>query len=344
MVAESLLRLAAGESLSADDTRLAVLDIVEGRASDLQVAAFLTALRVRGERVDELVGAARALRSLAKPIEHSISGLLDTCGTGGDGQETFNISTATALVCAGAGVPIAKHGNRAVTSHSGSSDVLAALGVNINANPTTVEQCLRDVGIAFFFAPMWHPAMKRVAEVRRQLGFRTLFNYVGPLANPARAEHQLLGVHDARWIDRLVDALEALGVRSATVLSGTDGLDEVSLAGETRAVRLLAGRRDALIWTAETFGLPQSNSDDWKARSVVESAAIIRDLLGGKPGPCMDIVLANAAAALWTANKVSMLREGVRVARESITSGAARAKLDALVKLTHAPNGEGATA
>ncbi len=324
--AELLLRLADGAALSAEDADAAFGEALDGSWGEAELAALLTALRLRGETADELFGAASALRRRAAPLDLGVPGLLDTCGTGGDHAGTFNISTAAALVAAAAGAKVAKHGNRAVSSSSGSADVLECLGVPLLAEPDAVRASLGRFGFAFFFAPHWHPAMAVVRPLRRRLGFRTLFNLLGPLCNPAGAERQVVGVGrrggGERLLDPMAEALQRLGVRNAVVVQGSDGLDEATLAGPT-AVRHVTPEGIAMLtWTPEDFGLPRSTAEAWQAADAKASAAILRGIFAGEKGPPRDIVLANAAAALWTAGQVSSLAEGVAQAADALDRGA----------------------
>ena len=328
-------QLAAGQDLSFDEMRAAIGLVMRGLARDDQIARLLTLLATKGETVDEVAGAAAAMRDQMTPIRTSRSGLLDTCGTGGVGSVTFNISTTAALVVAAAGVPVAKHGNRAVTSRSGSADVLAALGVNVAAELPVVEACLDELGICFCFAPLVHPAMKQVAPIRRQLGIRTIFNLLGPLTNPAGAEYQLLGVGRGPLRPLLAAALNRLGARRAVVVSGEDGLGEVTLSGPTAVTEVAAGVLGERRWTPEDFGLPTSSLAALCVSGPEESAGLVRQVLAGAAGPARDIVLVNAAAALWTVGRDDSLRGAVRLAAEAIDSGAAAKLLAELVRATH---------
>jgi anthranilate phosphoribosyltransferase len=342
MTTKELLEvLAGGRSLSCAEAREAFGAIMDGACAPVEIASILTALRVRGETVDELVGAAQAMRDKIAPLGPGVVGVLDTCGTGGDRSKTFNVSTATAIVAAACGVPVAKHGNRAVSSTSGSADVLAELGVNIQAEPNVMLECLRSIGLAFFFAPRWHTAMQHAMPVRKALGFRTIFNLIGPLTNPAGAEYQLVGVGLAEWADVVAAALLRLGTKSATVVAGSDGLDEITLAGPTRAVGVRHGELCIEIWTPESFGLPSYSSENWRVESVAQSALVIRSVLDGRAGAARDLVLANTAAALWTAEKVRTLPAGVAMARDAIDRGAARDKLNQLVRRTNPAHDKG---
>jgi anthranilate phosphoribosyltransferase len=309
--------------------------IMDGACNDAQIACFLTALHKKGETVAEVAGAATAMRRRMTPIRSSRPNLIDTCGTGGDASRTFNISTAAALVIAAAGVPVAKHGNRAATSLSGSADVLAALGVNVNADVARVEACLDELGICFCFAPLLHAAMKHVAPVRKQLGTPTIFNILGPLVNPASAPFQLLGVGKPRLQPLLADALLLLGVRRALVVHGSDGLDEVTLGGPTVVVEAAGGRLRRFDWQPTDFGLAPSALGATFISGPAESAEMISGIFSGRRGPPRDIVVANAAAALWTAGRSPSLRQCASEAAEAIDSGAARNLLARLVEKTN---------
>lgn len=327
-------RVEAGCDLSMAEMSQAIGAIMEGKWTEAQIARFLLALHRKGETVAEIAGAAAAMRQHATPIRSSRQGLLDTCGTGGDGLGTFNISTAAALVVAAAGVPVAKHGNRGMTSRCGSADVLAVLGVNIEADVGRVEMCLERLGICFCFAPLLHKAMRHVAPVRRKLGVPTIFNILGPLANPAGAPYQLLGVGKPRLRCLLAEALALLGTRRAVVVHGEDGMDEVTLSGATQATEVAGPRTQPLRWTPADFGLPPTPLEGLLVEGPAHSAAVIREVLRGQRGPARDIVLANAAAALWTAGRAGELLEAVGLACEAIDSGAAEGLLRRLVELT----------
>ncbi len=312
----------------------AVGALMDGRCSEVEVAALLTALRVKGESVDELVGAARAMRQRAARIPTDRPDLLDTCGTGGDRLHTFNISTATALVAAAAGVPVAKHGNRSVSSSSGSADVLEALGVNVQLTPEQVAECLDRVGLGFCFAPLLHNAMKHAAPVRRQLGFRTIFNLLGPLTNPADAQYQLLGVNSFANARKVAQALARLGRKRALVVCCSDSLDEVGLWGETLVFRVERGELTEQRWTAQTFGLPECGPEPLRVESPQESAEVIRGVLSGRPGPARDVVLANAAAALIAAGRFDEPAPALAAAADAVDSGRASEVLNRLVEVT----------
>lgn len=328
---EAAIRQAeAGEDLSETQTSELIDAMLRGEAGDSEISRLLLALREKGEAVDELVGASRAMRRHMTQISHSHPILLDTCGTGGSGSGTFNISTAVAIVVASAGVPVAKHGNRRATSRSGSADVLETLGVRIESDPGAVAERLSEVGICFCFAAKLHPAMRHVIEVRRRLGVPTLFNLLGPLCNPAGATHQLLGTSDRGRQETIAAAVRALGTTRAFVVHADDGQDEVSLGGKTRVLDVTAEQEREIEWTAADFGFAAVPQQALAAADPDESAAIIRRLFEGELGPCRDTVVAGAAAALLLAGQVESLRQGVERASECIDSGATREKLAAL--------------
>jgi anthranilate phosphoribosyltransferase len=324
-----------GRSLSEDEAAAVMRDIMSGEATPAQIGAFLVALRAKGETVDEITGMARVMREHALSVPTAgLSGLVDTCGTGGDASGTFNVSTAAAFVVAGAGGRVAKHGNRAMTSACGSADVLEALGAKIDLNPEQVAQCIRDVGIGFMFAQTFHPAMKHVAGPRREIGIRTVFNILGPLTNPAGAAHQLLGVARPELAPLLAQALGRLGVRHALVVHGHGGLDELSLSGPSTVHELRDGALREYNISPKEVGLAEAPNEAARGGSPEENAAALRAVLDGDTGPLRDITLLNAAAALVAADLASDLKEGVRLAARAVDSGAARDKLAAFVKLT----------
>jgi anthranilate phosphoribosyltransferase len=314
----------------------AVEAIVSGQCAEGEIGLFLTGLRARGETAEEIAGAATALRNAMTPIRSNHAQLVDTCGTGGDRSGTFNISTAAALVTAAAGVPVAKHGNRSVTSRSGSADVLAELGVNIEAPLATVEACLDELGICFCFAPLMHASMRNVADVRRKLAMPTIFNLLGPLANPASAPYQVVGVGDPAWVTLMAQALALLKTTRAIVVHGNDGLDEVTLDGPTQVILVDDGQLSELEWTPDDFGISRSPLTDLAVDGPKSSAAIIRDVFQGHPGPARDIVVLNAAAALWTAGAADSPTEASLRAAEAIDRGAAAQLLKQLSRRTHA--------
>jgi anthranilate phosphoribosyltransferase len=330
--AEALQLLLDGRDLPDSLVRTAIRDLTAGRFDEAEAAAFLVALRMKGESGVEIAAAAEVLRGEMSPLRPPARPVLDTCGTGGDGSGTFNISTAVALVVAAAGVPVVKHGNRSVSSRSGSADVLAALGVPVEAGPAWAQRSLEAVGFAFCFAPHFHPALAKVGPLRRKLGVRTIFNLLGPLLNPAAAEHQLLGVGRLELLDPLAEAVARLGTGHALLVCGRDGLDEVSLSAPTLVRRVRGGVVEKLEWTPADFGLEPVELTDLKADGPAASAEVVRRVLAGEDGPGRRIVLANAAAALDAAGRAGTLREGVAVAARAIDSGAAGRLLDALAR------------
>jgi len=336
-----LSRLAAGHHLTADECHAAISTVMDGQASEVEIAALLTALRIKGETTDEIVGAARAMRERVQriPLDDSASAaaehLLDTCGTGGDELHTFNISTATAFVAVAAGIKVAKHGNRGVSSKSGSADVLEQLGVNVNLSATAIAQCVREVGIGFCFAPLLHGAMKHAAPVRKQLKFRTIFNLLGPLTNPACAQFQLIGASRVTVAEKLAGALARLGTRHALVVCGADQLDEVSLWGETTVFEVRQGQVERQHWTAARLQLPECDVQTLRVDTPAESAALIRRVFAGEPGPARDIVLANATAALLAADAAPDLSSARQLAEETLKSGKAAEVLCQLAALSH---------
>lgn len=306
-------------------------EIIGGVCSEGEIAALLIALRMKGETAGEIAAAASVLREHMVPLDTGRRDVLDTCGTGGDGTSTFNISTAAALVVAGTGVPVVKHGNRAVSSRSGSADVLAALGVAVEANSGFAQRCLEGCGLAFCFAPHFHPALSQVAALRRRLQVRTIFNCLGPLANPAGAAYQLLGVGRPELLDPLAGALARLGIRRGLLVCGSDGLDEVSLAGPTQVREVSGHTVAAWEWAPSDFGLAPCSIADLRADGPEESAALLRGVLDGRQGPAMRVVLANAAAALLAAGRVDGPAEGVALADEVVRSGRAGQVLERLI-------------
>jgi len=335
MIQSAIALVESGGNLSIEQMAETMGQIMEGRGDQEQIARLLTALHRKGETVAEVAGAAAAMRRRMTPIRSTRQGLIDTCGTGGDGSKTFNISTAAALVTAAAGVPVAKHGNRGITSRSGSADALTALGVNVEAEVARVEECLDELGICFCFAPLLHGAMKHVAAVRKKLGTPTIFNILGPLVNPASAPFQLLGVGRAELQPLLAEALLLLDAQRVLVVHGADGLDEVTLAGATHVIEAAGAALRHFDWTPADFDLPPAGRETMLVSGPEESAAIIRGILAGQTGPPRNIVLANAAAALWTAGRSPSLRECCRQAAEAIDTGAAQALLARLVQWTN---------
>jgi len=328
-----LKKVAEGESLSEIEAEKAFDIIMSGSATASQLGAFLMALRLRGETVEEITGAARIMRVKALQVK-APRGSIDTCGTGGDGSGTYNISTATALVVAGCGVPVAKHGNKAMSSKSGAADVLAEMGVNLDATPRVIERSLTEANIGFLFAQRHHTAMKHVAAVRQELGIRVIFNLLGPLSNPAGAKRQLLGVFAREWLEPLARTLGSLGSEKAWVVHGSDGLDELTTTGPTFVAALESGKVNHFTINPDDAGLPLSAPGDLIGGDSKTNAAALRNLLAGEPSAYRDIVLLNAAAALVIADKTSSLREGVSLAATAIDNGRAANALDKLAAIS----------
>jgi anthranilate phosphoribosyltransferase len=324
------------ENLTADEAQLVMELVLAGRASTAQLAAFLVAMRMKGETPEEVVGFARAMRKSAVKVNANVSGepLLDTCGTGGDGACTFNISTVAALVVAGAGVKVAKHGNRSVSSQCGSADILEGLGVNIEISPEEMGRAIRDVGIGFLFAPAIHPFMKNAQPARAELKLRTIFNLLGPLTNPANATVQVVGAPSVRAAELMAEALAMLGLPRGFVVHGLDGLDEITTTADTLALEIGGGAIAHRTLTAEDFGVPAASPFDLQGDDREANCRIARAVLDGETGARRDIVLVNASAALVAAGKAADFREGVSLAAASIDSGAARQKLSDLVRFT----------
>ena len=344
VLSTALAALTAGRDLTEEDARAVLLEIMGGRTGEAQTAALLSALRVKGETAGEIVGMARAMTELAEKVEVDADVILDTCGTGGDVAGTFNISTAAAIVAAGAGVTVAKHGNRSATSKCGSADVLEALGVVIDLAPEQVSRCIAACGIGFMFAPRHHLAMKHVAPVRRELGVATTFNLIGPLTNPAGARHQLIGVADARYVDRIAQAVRMMGNARNLVVHSKDGLDEISTTCPTSVVEVFAGQGydERYDVTPEQFGMKRARLEDLKGGDATENAALLRAVVDGAPGPHLDVVLLNAGAALYIAEAAGSIAEGVGAARAAVVSGATLDKLEALVATSRLLAREGA--
>ncbi len=336
MLPDIIGRLVLGHDLTVAQSEAAMNAIMQGEATDAQIGAFLIALRIKGETIDEIVGCAKVMREKATHIDAGGGPVLDTCGTGGDASHTFNISTATAIVAAGAGATVAKHGNRSVTSGSGSADVLKELGVNIEADVAAVEACLREAKIGFLFAPLLHGAMKYAIGPRRELKMRTVFNVLGPLTNPAGAKRQLMGVYDDALVEPIAHVLKELGSARAFVVHSADGLDELSIADETHVAELRDGQVAVSQLTPEHVGLRGASLGDLKVEDAAQSAAVINGILDGQLGPCRDVVVLNAAAALAAAGLADTIAEGVPLAQQSIDSGAAKAALEKLVAVSNA--------
>ena len=310
--------------------------IMEGQVKDSQLGSLLTALRIKGESIEEIAGAAIVMRDKSENINVSrTETIVDTCGTGGDGANTFNISTAAAFVVAGCGLTVAKHGNKAVSSLSGSADVLQCLGVNIDADKLTVEKCLDEIGIGFLFAPMMHGAMKYAAGVRKELGFRTIFNLLGPLTNPAGANAQVIGIYDSSRLKQIASVLKLLGTRQAFVVHGSDGLDEITLTGTTNVCELVNGQVKEYTLEPENFELTACKAKDISGGTPEENANIIKNILSGEQGPKRDIVLMNASAAICAGGIAENLKVAMHLARQSIDTGSAEKKLNDLCRLSH---------
>ena len=335
MFTDYLGRLSAGIDLTMEEAAEAIGAIMSGECSEGEIATLLTALRAKGETVAEVAGAAAAMRKHMTPIRCSHTICLDTCGTGGDGSGTFNISTAAALVTAAAGVPVAKHGNRAVTSRTGSADALAALGVNVEANVAQVEACLEELGICFCFAPLLHASMRNVAAVRKKLGFPTIFNLLGPLSNPAGAGFQLIGVGKPELRSLLAEALVLLGTERSLVVHGDDGLDEVTLGAETQCTLATPEGLSTFSWRPADFSIAEADREAMLVDGPQESAEVIRRVISGEPGTPRDIVVINAAAALWTAGRDEQPARCAELAADAIDQGAARELLARLVEVSH---------
>ncbi len=333
---EYLQKLIQKQSLTADEAESAISKIFS-EATDAQISAFLTALKMKGENPAEIAGLARGMKKAANIINPKVQGtLVDTCGTGGDSTGTINVSTAAAIVAAGAGVPVAKHGNYSITSKSGSADVLRELGVKIDLQPQDVEKTIEQVGIGFMLAPVFHPSMKRVAHIRRDLGFRTVFNILGPLTNPANAKAQVIGVFDGSLCEPMANVLSILGTRRALVVHGS-GMDEISNAGETRVVELNNGRLTKYTVTPEKLGIKRASVSDITGGTPEENARDIVEVLKGKKGAKRDIIAINAGAALFVSGKAETLDSGIMMAAQSIDSGAALNKLKDFVSAAGDP-------
>lgn len=335
MIKEAISKIVKGTDLTEAEMVSVMNEVMSGGASPGQIGSFVTALRMKGETVEEITGAARVMREKATRIEAPAGDLVDTCGTGGDEAMTFNISTASAFVAAGCAITVAKHGNRSVSSRSGSADVLKALGVNIEAEVSRVEECLREAGIGFLFAPLLHGAMKYAAPVRREIGIRTIFNILGPLTNPAGAKRQVMGVYEADLTDILAKVLFNLGSVHAFVVHGEDGLDEITLTAETRVTELKDGSVRTYHIKPEDYGFERCAPEDLKGGDPELNAGIILDILKGKKGPQRDVVILNSAAAIAASGKSGSLEEGIAMARGSIDSGEALGRLEALKKASN---------
>lgn len=334
MIKEAINQVVSSSNLSESEMAECMNEIMEGRASDAQIGAFLTALRIKGETVDEITGAAKIMREKATKIK-APEGVLDTCGTGGDMARTFNISTTTAIIIAGCGIPVAKHGNRSVSSQSGSADVLEALGIKIDLSPEKVETCLADTGFGFLFAPIFHPAMKYAIGPRREMGIRTIFNILGPLTNPAGAKLQVLGVFAEKLVEPLAQVLGNLGAQDAMVVHGKDGLDEITITDNTRVSRFFNRAVENSYIAPEDFGVKRGKLDDLTGGDKEKNAAITISILKGEKGAKRDVVLMNSSAALVVAKKAKDFRNGTEIAAEAIDSGKAMKKLEEIKRVTN---------
>ena len=335
-IREAIEKLVNRIDLSEAETIDVMNQIMTGEASPLQVAAFLTALRMKGESVGEITGAARVMREKAHRVNVGAKTVLDTCGTGGDQKGTFNISTTTAFVLAGAGVNVAKHGNRSVSSQSGSADVLGALGVKVDAPKERVEQCIAKIGIGFLFAPLLHEAMKYAVQPRRDIGIRTIFNILGPLTNPAMATHQLIGIYSGEMVGMIAQVLKNLGSARAMVVHGLEGLDEISLCGPTKVAELRDGAVKEYAVEPEQYGLQRCRLEELHGGNPEQSALIVKAILDGNKGATREVVLLNGGAALYVSGRAATIQDGIQLAAESIDSGKARQKLAQLVEMTNA--------
>ena len=332
---DALQTVISGGTLSCEAAEETMSVIMSGSATDAQIAGLLTALRMRGETVEEITGFARTMRNFSMNVNAGMTGLVDTCGTGGDGLDTFNISTTASFVAAAAGVRIAKHGNRSVSSKSGSADVLQALGVNVDLTPEQAADCLKQVGMSFLFAQLYHQAMKHAIGPRRELGFRTVFNVLGPLTNPAGATRQVIGTFHSDLVDKMAHALALLGTEHSLVVHGEDGLDEISITGPSKIAEVRGGRVTRVFTiTPEEVGLTRAPIEAIKGGDAEANAEIAREVLSGQPGAPRDIVVFNAAASIYVSGRAASIEEGVRLAQEAIDSGRALSMLQQLVDVT----------
>ncbi|MBL5982042.1 anthranilate phosphoribosyltransferase [Petrotoga sp. HWH.PT.55.6.1] len=330
-----LQKVVKGENLSLDEMEQAMEMIMEGKVTHSQLSGFLVALHMKGETVEEITASAKVMKEKATPISIESGELMDTCGTGGDAKGTFNISTAVAFILAAAGVVVAKHGNRSVSSKSGSADVLESLGINISLPPSSVERCLKEINIAFLFAQDFHKATKHAAVPRKELGIRTIFNVLGPLTNPANIKYQLMGIYDPKLVYPIAEVLNNLGVKRAMVVHGSEGIDEFSLSGKNKVAFLNKGKIEKLEISPEDLGLEKYSIQEIQGGSAEENRRIILNIFNGEMGPKRDVVVLNSAAGLYVANKVNSLEEGISFAQEIIDSGKAMKKLKEMVEFTN---------
>lgn len=334
MIKEAISKIAEGVNLSREEAYNVMGEIMDGKSTDSQIASYITALRMKGETIDEIIGSCKAMRERAIYIEPGCDIVLDTCGTGGDNLHLFNISTISAFVIAGCDVVVAKHGNRSVSSLCGSADLLLELGVNINLPKEGIERCLKEIGIGFLFAPALHPAMKYAVGVRREIGIRTIFNILGPITNPARVKYQMLGVYDEGLCEPLAYVLKGLETISAVILHGKDGSDEASVSSPTRISELYNGKIRSYTITPEEFGIKRVNIGELKGGDVKKNAKIALNILKGEKGAKMDAILLNAGIGLYVVRKAQSIEEGIEMARQSIMSKRALSKLTALKKIS----------
>jgi anthranilate phosphoribosyltransferase len=337
-IQQALQKLLNKKDLTANEMRDVMWLIMSGGATDAQIAGFLIALRCKGETVDEIAAAVEVMRELASKVPITGEYVVDTCGTGGDGANTFNISTTCAFVVAAAGGQVAKHGNRSVSSSCGSADVLEAAGVNLDLSAEQVAQCVHEIGVGFLFAPKHHGAMKHTINVRKEMGVRTLFNLLGPLSNPASAPNQLIGVFSKEWVEPLAQVLKKLGSKHVLVVSAEDGLDEISIASETHIAELKDGAVSTYTVTPEQFGLQRASLAELAVDNATTSLGVIKSVLNNQPGAALDIVLLNAGAAIYAANIAPSFAEGIGLAKQVITNGTALTKLDELISYSSAFN------
>ncbi|MEW6661393.1 MAG: anthranilate phosphoribosyltransferase [Bacillota bacterium] len=335
MIKEIINKVVRRENLSFVEAKEVMEQVMEGGATPAQIGSLITALRMKGETVEEIAGCAQAMKTKAFSINSKYSTLIDTCGTGGDGSGTFNISTTVAFVVAGAGLPVAKHGNRSVSSKSGSADLLEALGVKIDLSPSEVELILNEIGIAFLYAPVFHQAMKHAVGPRREVGIRSIFNILGPLTNPAQAKVQVLGVYDPNLTEIMAQVLERLGVKTAYVVHGVGGLDEISTLGPTKISCLHQGSIKTFTINPEDYGFTRVKLEDLQGGEASQNAVITRNILAGKKSPYKDIVLFNGAVALMAGGIAKDISEGIKIAEEILDSGRAMAKLEQLIEATN---------
>jgi anthranilate phosphoribosyltransferase len=338
MIIAGIKKLSKGENLKAEEIQAIFSQIMNGAATPAQIAAFLTALSIKGETVEEITAAAQTMRGFAEPIKPKAKVILDTCGTGGSGLHTFNVSTLVALIAAGAGITVAKHGNRSVTSRAGSADLLEKLGVNINAEPVVVEHCLNQINIGFLFAPKFHKAMKYAIGPRREIGIRTIFNILGPLTNPAHANHQLLGVFSQDLLASLTAVLANLGLVHALVVCSEQGMDEISTSSKTLIYELKNKQIKNYTVSPENFGIKTGKLSDLQIEDVEHSYEITQDILKGKTGPVYDLVILNAAFAIYTADAVKDVNQGLELAKKVLADGRALEKLELLKQYSHEIN------